>query len=59
MTIVQNIIRNIFQDVIQNFVQNEEESGTSNYCSLAYSVLASFRIGRSGSASFQRVRKSL
>ncbi len=28
------------------------------YCSLAYSALASFRMGRSGSASFQRVRKS-
>jgi hypothetical protein len=29
------------------------------YCSFAYSVLACFRIGMSGSASFQRVRKSL
>jgi len=29
------------------------------HCSFAYSPLASFRIGMSGSASFQRVRKSL
>jgi hypothetical protein len=29
-----------------------------SYCSLAYSVFASFRMGMSGSASFQRVRKS-
>jgi len=29
------------------------------YCNFAYSALASFRIGISGSASFQRVRKSL
>jgi len=28
------------------------------YCSFAYSALASFRMGMSGSASFQRVRKS-
>jgi hypothetical protein len=28
------------------------------YCSLAYSTLASFRMGMSGSAPFQRVRKS-
>ncbi len=31
----------------------------SSYCSFAYSALASFRMGMSGSASFQRVRKSL
>ena len=30
-----------------------------NYRNLAYSALASFRVGMSGSASFQRVRKSL
>jgi hypothetical protein len=29
-----------------------------NYCNFAYSALASFRIGMSGSASFQSVRKS-
>jgi hypothetical protein len=29
------------------------------YCSFADSALASFRIGMSGSASFQRVKKSL
>jgi hypothetical protein len=29
------------------------------HCSFAYSALASFRMGMSGSASFQRVRKSL
>ena len=33
---------------------NDEE----NYCSFAYSPLACFRMGMSGSASFQRVRKS-
>jgi hypothetical protein len=30
----------------------------TDYCSFAYSALASFRMGMSGSASFQRVRKS-
>jgi hypothetical protein len=30
----------------------------NGYCSFAYSALASFRMGMSGSASFQRVRKS-
>ena len=29
------------------------------YCSCAYSALACFKIGMSGSASFQRARKSL
>jgi hypothetical protein len=29
------------------------------YCNFAYSALACFRMGMSGSASFQRVRKSL
>ena len=32
---------------------------TTAYCSFAYSALACFRMGMSGSASFQRVRKSL
>jgi len=31
---------------------------TRGYCSFAYSALASFRMGMSGSASFQRVKKS-
>ena len=35
------------------------EDVTEGYCSFAYSALASFRMGMSGSASFQRVRKSL
>jgi len=35
-----------FRDVLRVF-----------YCSFAYSALACFRIGMSGSASFQRVRK--
>ena len=30
----------------------------SDYCSFAYSALASFRMGMSGSASFQSVRNS-
>ena len=29
------------------------------YCNFAYSLLACFRMGMSGSASFQRVRKSI
>jgi hypothetical protein len=33
--------------------------GVSTYCNFAYSALACFRMGMSGSASFQRVRKSL
>jgi hypothetical protein len=32
---------------------------TPCHCSFAYSVLACFKMGMSGSASFQRVRKSL
>src|ERR1039458_1223832 len=39
-------------------VRTTRGSGPDGYCSFAYSVLASFRIGTSGSASFQRVRKS-
>ena len=31
----------------------------ASYCSFAYSALASFRMGMSGSASFQSVKKSL
>jgi hypothetical protein len=31
----------------------------TGYCSFAYSALASFRMGMSGSASFQKVRKFL
>jgi hypothetical protein len=34
------------------------ERNFPNYCSFAYSVLASFRMGISGSASFQSFRKS-
>jgi hypothetical protein len=33
-------------------------SSIGRYCSFAYSALASFRMGMSGSASFQRARKS-
>ena len=33
-------------------------ASTACYCSFAYSALASFRVGMSGSASFQRLRKS-
>jgi hypothetical protein len=31
---------------------------TGSYCSFAYSALASFRMGMSGSASFQRAKNS-
>jgi len=33
-------------------------TSVSSYCSLAYSALACFSIGMSGSASFQRMRNS-
>ena len=36
-----------------------QRCGARTYCSFAYSALASFRTGMSGSASFQSVRKSL
>ena len=36
-----------------------ERAGGLNHSSFAYSALACFRIGMSGSASFQRVRKFL
>jgi len=32
--------------------------GVRDYCSFAYSALACFRMGMSGSASFQRLKKS-
>src|SRR6516165_10520361 len=35
-----------------------QRSDTSNYCNFAYSALASFTMGTSGSASLQIVRKS-
>jgi len=38
--------------------RQESVSYTCSYCSFAYSVFACFRMGRSGSASLQRVRKS-
>ena len=34
-------------------------SQVADYCTLAYSALASFRMGTSGSASFQRARKAV
>jgi hypothetical protein len=37
----------------------ENSSGLDGYCSFAYSALACFRMGMSGAASFQSVRKSL
>ena len=39
--------------------QQATESKSFPYCSFAYSALASFRMGMSGSASFHSVRKSL
>jgi len=35
------------------------DGNTLTHCSFAYSALAAIRMGMSGSASFQRVRKSL
>src|ERR1039457_624862 len=45
---------------LQQLSLDSEPAGRtfSCYCSFAYSALASFRMGMSGSASFQRVRKS-
>jgi|HubBroStandDraft_1064217.scaffolds.fasta_scaffold78228_2 hypothetical protein len=37
----------------------ERTTTQSHYCNFAYSTLASFRMGMSGSASFQSVKKSL
>jgi hypothetical protein len=42
-----------------SFISDPGEAQVLNYCSLAYSALASFRMGMSGSASFHSVRKSL
>ena len=42
-----------------NFVRAGRAWSPRCYCSFAYSALASFRMGMSGSASFQSVRKSL
>src|SRR5207245_7522516 len=39
--------------------QQAKRQDLARYCSFAYSVLACFRMGISGSASFQRARKSL
>src|SRR5207244_12323338 len=38
--------------------QSQRFSEWSSYCSLTYSALACFRMGMSGSASFQRAKKS-
>jgi hypothetical protein len=40
-------------------IGNKNCFGKGLHCSFAYSALASLRMGMSGSASFQRVRKSL
>jgi hypothetical protein len=47
--------------ITENYPQTASDIGQyfSSYCSFAYSALACFRMGMSGSASFQRVRKSL
>src|ERR1700730_17955687 len=39
-------------------VAQDDQKLTLCHCSLAYSALASFTMGMSGSASFQRVRKA-
>ena len=41
-----------------DFPQGLKAISGQNYCNFAYSALACFRMGMSGSASFQRVRKS-
>jgi hypothetical protein len=41
------------------YINHTSEALFPSYCSFAYSALDSFRMGMSGSASFQRVRKSL
>ena len=46
--------------MLLNKMSNKTSTGQlqSSHCSFAYSALASFRMGMSGSASFQRARKS-
>ena len=41
-----------------SFDNNFKKTDPSPYCNFAYSALACFRIGMSGSASFHSVRKS-
>ena len=38
--------------------KQKQKTNPSPYCNFAYSALACFRMGMSGSASFQSVRKS-
>ena len=50
---------NMWMNVTQAEKGNRRSNGMhSSYRNLAYSALASFRMGMSGSASFQSVRKS-
>ena len=46
--------------LLQNLSINSKRRGKTppGYCSFAFSALASFRMGTSGSASFQRKKKS-
>jgi hypothetical protein len=53
-------VRPIIMDTLELMTQLSvfPEIRRGGYCSLAYSALACFRMGMSGSASFQSVRKS-
>ena len=45
--------------VLNRLMRYRESQDHEGYCNFAYSALACFGMGMSGSASFQRVRKSL
>jgi hypothetical protein len=44
---------------VESVPTSPPKRGSIGYCNFAYSTLASFRMGMSGSASFQRVTESL
>jgi len=60
-TTVPDIVRNFNRTSRTKCVRLLQSGGrqTRLHCNLAYSALACFKMGMSGSASFQRVRKSL
>ncbi|HTU40921.1 MAG TPA: hypothetical protein VMF10_04390, partial [Candidatus Aquilonibacter sp.] len=49
----------LMNDFLPYYTQSSAMRTSFAYCSLAYSALACLRMGISGSAFFQRVRKSL
>ena len=53
-----NVVNSVADDQTSE-LERQGFSQTTAHCNFAYSALAFLRIGISGSASFQRVRKSL